>query len=167
MSSLTDTKHKEKRFIVTIFLLLVLSFVLSVGCPTISTFFAKPVSIQAVTVFPSGETITTERLMLPSSSVSEIFQTKFIDFFNYHLPLTLLGKYLFPTSLIAIPNTAPELLVSHFLPQLFFWILSLVSLPFSIKYSKNLPKWRRIIYIFLITVLLSGMGAGYWFIAGD
>jgi hypothetical protein len=43
-----------------------------------------------------------------------------------------------------------------------FWILSMGSVPITIKFSKKIPLWRRIPYIYLIAVLISGTAIWLW-----
>jgi hypothetical protein len=40
--------------------------------------------------------------------------------------------------------------------------LSMVSIPITIKFSKGIPLWRRIPYIYLITVLIGGTAIWLW-----
>lgn len=43
-----------------------------------------------------------------------------------------------------------------------FWILSMVSIPITIKLSKGIPMWRRIPYIYLVAVLIGGTAIWLW-----
>lgn len=56
----------------------------------------------------------------------------------------------------AIPVHETSILV------LAFWILSMVSIPITIKFSTGIPWWRRIPYIYLIAVLIGGTAIWLW-----
>lgn len=131
--------------------LLVFNLTLSVIYPTISSLFWKPVLLPSITI-NSNRTTEAKDIMAQPIPTSLVFQSNLTEFISFYFPLTLIGIFLIPT-----------LPIIH----IFLWISSLISILFTIRYSSGIPILRRLVYIYLTSVLIAGMGAQLWSTIGN
>ena len=52
--------------------------------------------------------------------------------------------------------------INTLIPLLFFWISSMASIPIMIKISKKFSFWKRILYVYLVSVFIGGFGITYF-----
>ncbi|MCV0410147.1 hypothetical protein [Nitrosopumilus sp.] len=136
----------------TVFSIVVLGIV-------IATQTSETMPVDIVTVFENGTTkndmVTRDRIHLDTS-----FVTGFSNF-SFIIPFIIagVGIWLPWVSVISgqFPTSGDESILI-----LSFWILSMVSIPITTIFSKGIPLWRRIPYIYFIAVLIGGTAIWLW-----
>ena len=147
-------KTKEKIFasIIIGYLLAVFSAVVIEYEIERQDYVAEP--IQMVELFSNG---TARNFEVENTSepnlLTSIAQT--ILRFSFALPFVLsgIGLWTIPLSMFYGIFAMPQEILY---PVLIFLTVSIVSIPVTILLSKGIPMWRRIPYIYLIVVLISG-----------
>lgn len=151
----------ERKFHFLLLFLLLLNLTISIGYPVLSSLFIRTIPGEMVTVYPNG---TTELQLkeLPADSTSIMQFSYALDRFTFLFPLTLLGVFFIPQFLGVLTKAEPSFFMAHFLPHIFLWSLAMISILFTLKYSKGISTWRKIIYVYLTAALIAGMGATVW-----
>ncbi len=114
----------------------------------------EPKPIQMVELFGNGSTRNFE-IENPSPD-PDIFTSIFAAGMrvSFALPFAIAGL-----GLVAAPI---GLLQTHlFVPPegfrvLVFWIVAMISIPINYMFTKDIPLWRRIPYIYLLAAIISG-----------
>jgi len=114
----------------------------------------EPKPIQMVELFGNGTTRSFE-IENPSPD-PDIFTSIFAAGMrvSFALPFAIAGL-----GLVAAPI---GLLQTHlFVPPegfrvLVFWIVAMISIPINYMFTKDIPLWRRIPYIYLLAAIISG-----------
>lgn len=148
----------EKIFLVVIFGILAFHVIMHVGIPTV---ISQTIELQPVpmgTVYDNGTVI--RNMVIPERTpILEVF---FASFDRLVLPLAVafvgIGIWL-PFEAIRVgqfPNNVFQIIMMYV-----FWLLSFASI-FLIVYSKGLPVWKKGVYSYLISFLISGAGITYF-----
>jgi len=137
-------------YFLAIFSIIIVGFIIASQTPP-----SMPVDVVTI----QNGTIQNDVTYPENPSIGVLFLAGFSNFsFVFPFILAGVGVWLPWISVIlgAIPVHETSILV------LAFWILSMVSIPITIKFSKGIPLWRRIPYIYLITVLIGGTAIWLW-----
>jgi len=145
---------RERNIIFLVAFLLLLDLALSVGYPTVTAFFAKPVSLSmSVVLGPNGEVVMEpQEVVVPPPAADVVFWAKLDDFVHLYLPFTMAGLFLIPSFLLG----------TLYWPHSYLWICAAIAAIFFVRYSKGIAVWKRVIYTYLLIVLIAGMGAQLW-----
>jgi len=115
----------------------------------------EPKPIQMVELFGNGTTRSFEIENPPGPEPSISLSIFMVGMkFAFALPFAIAGL-----GLVAAPI---GLLQTHlFVPPegfrvLVFWIVAMISIPTSYMFTKDIPLWRRIPYIYLLAAIISG-----------
>ena len=154
--------NQDRKFLGIIFLLFLLNFILSIGYPTLFSIFTKRISVPAVTVSLDGRPSESRLMLVPLDPPDQAFKYALEDYLNYTLPQTLTGQFLLPFSFFVLGQAETSFYIAHMLPHNILWILAVLSIPLTVKYSKEVPILRRIIYVYFIAALIAGTSAGIW-----
>ncbi len=115
--------------------------------------------VEVVTAFGNGT--TKEGIVIPDRTpLSTSFVAGFSNF-SFIFPFILAGVGIWLPWISIIYGQLPMYGDTAIL-VLSFWILSMVSIPITIKFSKGIPLWRRIPYIYLVAVLIGGTAIWLW-----
>ena len=138
-------------YFLVVFSIIILGFI-------IASQISEPMPIETITIFENG---TTKQNVAYTNelSISVSFIAGFSNFL-FIIPLILAGMGLWLPGIAIIFGQFP--LHETSILVLTFWILSMVSIPITIKFSKGIPLWRRIPYIYLVAVLISGTAIWLW-----
>lgn len=104
-------------------------------------------SVERTMVVPERPTI----LMMLGATLNHLTFALFVAFAGIGVVLPWIGiiTLQFPSG----PNA---------IPLFFFWFLSMVSIPLVWWFSKSIPLLRRILYLYMIPVLIAGIGITYF-----
>lgn len=120
---------------------------------------SETIPVDVVTVFGNGttkdDTIIPDRTPLSTSFVAGFGNFSFI------FPFILSGVGIW-LPWFSIKNGQFLTYGNESVLILSFWILSMVSIPITIKLSKGIPLWRRIPYVYFIAVLIGGTAIWLW-----
>lgn len=149
----------EKIFLAVIFGILAFHVMIHVGIPTVMSQTVELQPVQMGTVYDNGTVI--RNMVIPERTpVLDVF---FASFDRLVLPLAVafagIGMWL-PFEAIRVgqfPNNIFQIVMMYV-----FWLLSLASIFLVAKYSKGLPMWKKGVYSYLISFLVSGAGITYF-----
>lgn len=157
-----NTDHKESMLRKAIIVLLLANFIISAGYRPVMSIISPTVAVPAISITSEHKSYpTTSYLKIGNDPAYELGYSLY-DFFRFYLPFTLLGIYLVPFYWLAVFQAEQSFYLAHILPHIILWFAALVSIPIIIRYSLGIPKLRRILYIYLIAALISGMAAEVW-----
>ncbi len=100
-------------------------------------------------------------VMIPEkTTLSTSFVAGFSNF-SFMIPFIISGVGIW-LPLVSIMNGQFSTLGDESILVLSFWILSMASIPVTIIFSKGIPLWRRIPYVYFIAVLIGGTAIWLW-----
>ena len=141
----------------TIFSIVVFGIVIAIQ-------ISEPMPIEVITAFGNGT--TKDSIVIPDQTpLSTSFVAGFSNF-SFVFPFILAGVGIWLPWISIIYGQLPTYGDNAIL-VLSFWILSMVSIPITIKLSKGIPLWRRVPYIYLIAILIGGTAIWFWTGVGD
>ena len=141
-------QSRERKIIYFIIGLFVLNAFGMIPVGVIGVYTAEPMKITVTKTLEDGTTEERASEKYYSEGLSDKIQNNIYEFFRYSLPVTMTGYFLV---------TLPEFSYDYI--GVAIWIISLVSIPFVIKYTGKFPIWKRVIYVYFIAVQISGMWA--------
>lgn len=112
----------------------------------IGAYTAEPMKITARETLEDGTIQERTSEIYYHEGLSGRVQNYIYEFFRYSLPVTMTGYFLV---------TPPEF--SHDYVGATVWGLSLASIPLVIKFTAKFPLWKKLVYVYLIAVQISGM----------
>lgn len=89
-----------------------------------------------------------------------------LDKIGFILFVTFTGAGMWLPMMALTANQLPSE-SNMFVYFMLFWISSIVSLPIIFRASRNIPWWRRLVYLYLISALISGLGITYFTTLGS
>ncbi len=141
-------QSKERKIIYFIIGLFILNAFGMIPVWVIGAYTAEPMKITVRETLEDGTVEERTSEIYYHEGLSEKIQNNIYEFFRYSLPVSMTGYFLV---------TLPEFSYDYI--GVAIWIISLVSIPFVIKYTGKFPIWKRVIYVYFIAVQLSGMWA--------
>lgn len=149
MNTMFQKQSRGKKIIYFIIGLFLLNAFGMMPVGIIGAYTAEPMTITTSQMLEDGtmkEEIVDE--IYYHEGLSKGLQNHVYEFFRYSLPVTMTGYFL---------ATLPDF--SYDFAGVFLWASSLISIPIVMKYTSKFPVWKRLVFVYLIAVQISGMWA--------
>lgn len=141
-------QSKEQKMVYLIMGLFVLNAFGMLPVGIIGAYTAESMTITSSKTLEDGTVDETTHKRHYHEKLSEGIQNHLYEFFRYSLPVALTGYFL------AIPHN-----FSYDFIGILMWVLSLVSIPLVMKYTSEFSVWKRLVFVYLVAVQISGMWA--------
>jgi hypothetical protein len=148
MKTIFQKQSRERKIIYFIIGLFVLNAFGMMPLGIIGAYTTPPMTITTTETLEDGTTQERTSKKYYHEGLFERLQNHTYEFFRYSLLLTMTGYFL-----VDLPE------FSYDYVGVTVWGLSLVSIPFVIKFTAQFPVWKRFIYVYLIAVQIAGMWA--------
>ena len=148
MKSVMSKTSQEKKTIYFVIGLFVLNAFGPIPIGVIGAYTAEPIKIITQETQDDGTILEITSVRYYHEELRENLQTYLFEFFRYSLPLSSTGYFV-----VTIPDFSYDYI------GVTVWIMSLASIPLMLKYTTKFSISKRIIYVYLVIVQLSGMWA--------